>query len=143
MMMSCCNYRSSMQTPVPGTSPPPLPSSTTAATDVPLVAIIVPAVGGGVILLVLVLCICMCICCVCKRTRNKNKAFNPSVSEKLPSEVGSPVYRTLTPPEIHSNLDKKEVSGKKSNNAKDLMVLNFLHNHRSFRCKLMLPTPQM
>ena len=58
--------------------------------------------------LILLLCICVCICCVRQRTR-KNKAFNPSVSEKLPSEVGSPVYRTLTPPEIHSDLDKKEV----------------------------------
>ena len=72
------------------------------------------------LVIILVLCICVCICCVCQRNR-KNKAFNPSVSEKLPSEIGSPVYRTLTPPEIHSDLDKKEVCSNFSTKVKDLV----------------------
>ena len=88
---------------------PEITQSNTAATNIPPGLIIGPAVGGGVFLcLVITLCICVCICCVRRRTR-KNKAYNPSGSEKLQSEVGSPVYRTLTPPEIHSDLDKKEV----------------------------------
>lgn len=112
-----------MQTPVPGTSPPP--SSTIAIRgSVPLALIIGPAVGGGVVILVLVLCICVCICCVYKRrTRNKHEVFVPSVSEKLPSEVGSSVYRTLTPPEIHSDLDKKEVSDRLTDNALKILCL--------------------
>lgn len=107
MMSHFCKYRSPTQSPNPTTVPPP--ANTDTDTVLSIRAIIGIGVAGGMLLGCLVLCFCVCVCCLCLRARRK-KEFNPSVSEKQPAQGGSPAYRTLTPPKVNSDLDRKEVS---------------------------------